>query len=43
MSHREMRSGWGKLSPYEQSDSRRHPTPALPRKREKRRDAVAVK
>jgi hypothetical protein len=32
-SHREMRSGWGKLSPHEQSFSRRHPHPALPRQR----------
>ena len=36
----EERSGWG-LSPLGQCDSRLHPHPALPRKRERERNAIA--
>jgi hypothetical protein len=36
----EERGGWGKLSPLEQCESRRHPTPTLPGKRERERGSV---
>src|SRR5579859_7261203 len=37
-----MRCGWGKLFPHDQCDSWRHPTPTLPRKRERGRSVAAV-
>jgi hypothetical protein len=37
----EERGGWG-LSPHEDYDSWRHPTPALPRKRERERTGIAA-